>query len=432
MPRRHLHPEVASNQNSCSLCLKYEHQCKDQKLLDITEIVDGDKSCLDKIQELMHVEIVLGYQTICVTCESEINEAYQLRGKILDAIAFWKKHFGYEEASESNTSTDAQTCIAPTQKVECDDSVTTIPRTEKIEVEEESDDNVTAVESYQDDFDSDDEPLHCKKARLLKDSNSNETSPDMKFKIKKDPDTKKEPKSEIADDVLDLTDGTITLISEASIKRIPGATIKKISDVKKEEEKENTDSKKLNLFCGRCTYYYADLSEITTHICVEIPTSNQKKKQQPTKSQPSRREPKPIACFGCAACGKVFKRKIDLNRHKKEEHAVEKPRQVCNICDKSFKNATLLREHYSVHTGEQNYCCDVCGKTFQRLSSRSRHMRKHTTDERSRKTPFLCTICGKLFPYSNTMSRHMMSHAGVKRFTCKICNKKFNQMAHLR
>ncbi|CAH1954095.1 unnamed protein product [Acanthoscelides obtectus] len=254
----------------------------------------------------------------------------------------------------------------------------------------------------------------------------------MKFKIKKDPDTKKEPKSEIADDVLDLTDGTITLISEASIKRIPGATIKKISDVKKEEEKENTDSKKLNLFCGRCTYYYADLSEITTHICVEIPTSNQKKKQQPTKSQPSRREPKPIACFGCAACGKVFKRKIDLNRHKKEEHAVEKPRQVCNICDKSFKNATLLREHYSVHTGEQNYCCDVCGKTFQRLSSRSRHMRKHTTDERSRKTPFLCTICGKLFPYSNTMSRHMMSHAGVKRFTCKICNKKFNQMAHLR
>ncbi|VEN58517.1 unnamed protein product [Callosobruchus maculatus] len=428
MPKLRL-PEVAPDQNSCSICLKYDHQCKDKKLLDITKANDGEKSCLDKIQELMHVEIVLGYQTVCVTCATEVNEAYLLRGKILEAIIFWKKHFGYEESSELNESTEVQPDDTHIKKVKCEDSITTIPKTDKIEVEEESDDddddNTPMGESYQD-FDSDDEPLDCKKARLLKDSNS----PDVKVKVDSVP--KKEPKSEILGDLIDLTAETVSVIPEASIRNLPGATIKKVSDVKKEEEKENNDSKnKLTLFCGRCNYYYANLSEIMSHFCIERKSNSQKRKL-PKPQVPSRREPKPIACFGCAACGKVFKRKLDLNRHKKDEHAVEKPRQVCNICDKSFRNATLLREHYSVHTGEHNYCCDVCGKTFQRLSSRSRHMRKHTNDEKSRKTPFLCTICGKLFPYSNTMSRHMMSHAGVKRFSCKICSKMFNQMAHLR
>nr|CAH7738441.1 unnamed protein product [Callosobruchus chinensis] len=275
MPRLRL-PEVTLDQHSCSICLKYDDQCKDKKLLDITQTDDGDKSCLDKIQELMHVEIVLGYQTICIDCATEVNDAYLLRGKIIEAISFWKKHFGYEEASELNESTEVQPDNTPIKKVEYDDSITTIPKTDKIEIEEESDDDANTPMGHQD-FDSDDEPLGCKKARLLKDSNSNATSPDVKVK-KDDSETKKEPKNEILGDLIDLTAEKLSIIPEASIKNLPGATIKKVSDVKKEEEKENNDSKKLTLFCGRCSYYYANLSEIMSHFCIERNSNNQKKK----------------------------------------------------------------------------------------------------------------------------------------------------------
>ena len=97
----------------------------------------------------------------------------------------------------------------------------------------------------------------------------------------------------------------------------------------------------------------------------------------------------------CNVCGKLLKRKECLDSHLKV-HLVVKVRHKCEICPSvSFNNPSGLRKHNIVmHPDKvQKHECNHCGKVIKRKGDLNVHMKIHLTDTKE----FKCDLCGKEF-----------------------------------
>ncbi|NXE69769.1 E4F1 factor, partial [Calcarius ornatus] len=79
-------------------------------------------------------------------------------------------------------------------------------------------------------------------------------------------------------------------------------------------------------------------------------------------------------------------------------------RYVCELCQKTFKTASILKAHMITHSSRKDYECNLCGTSFRTKGSLIRHHRRHT-DER----PYKCKKCGKSFRESGALTRHLKS-----------------------
>ncbi|NXD87585.1 E4F1 factor, partial [Halcyon senegalensis] len=79
-------------------------------------------------------------------------------------------------------------------------------------------------------------------------------------------------------------------------------------------------------------------------------------------------------------------------------------RYVCELCQKTFKTASILKAHMITHSSRKDYECKLCGTSFRTKGSLIRHHRCHT-DER----PYKCKKCGKSFRESGALTRHLKS-----------------------
>ncbi|XP_029432108.1 transcription factor E4F1 isoform X2 [Rhinatrema bivittatum] len=82
----------------------------------------------------------------------------------------------------------------------------------------------------------------------------------------------------------------------------------------------------------------------------------------------------------------------------------EDGRYVCQLCQKTFKTASILKAHMVTHSTRKDYECKLCGTAFRTKGSLIRHNRRHT-DER----PYKCKKCGKSFRESGALTRHLKS-----------------------
>lgn len=131
----------------------------------------------------------------------------------------------------------------------------------------------------------------------------------------------------------------------------------------------------------------------------------------------------------CSECDQLFKSKIELYRHRCNDHS----NNVCWVCEQGFKFKAALERHlkYCVLSGNI-FQCFKCKKsdfvTFLKLKA---HMRHHELTEKERKAgvSYVCDICSWSSISRKRFNVHRKWHEDQKivdkigGFQCPLCNK---------
>lgn len=97
----------------------------------------------------------------------------------------------------------------------------------------------------------------------------------------------------------------------------------------------------------------------------------------------------------------------------------------CHVCHKSFSD---LRQHMLIHDGnEKPYKCDICAKSFFNASTLKTHYRIHSDEN-----PFRCSTCTKVFDNARSLELHYRTHTGERPYSCDVCLKKFSCSSNLK
>ena len=127
-------------------------------------------------------------------------------------------------------------------------------------------------------------------------------------------------------------------------------------------------------------------------------------------------------CFSdnkCPICEATFARRLKRDRHIKEVHSAEKIK--CTECPKTYTRQEQLDYHIKkVHQAvSTNYKCDICGKDFKYKRNLNRHK-----DETHAGGHFKCVVCSARFVRKQKLEKHMEKGNHEIEFVCEICEQK--------
>ncbi|VVC87002.1 unnamed protein product, partial [Leptidea sinapis] len=97
-------------------------------------------------------------------------------------------------------------------------------------------------------------------------------------------------------------------------------------------------------------------------------------------------------------------------------------KNMCQICQKTFKKQCQLKYHVITHSEERNFACSTCGKRYKRRKQLATHTRTHS-DVR----PYACDKCSLRFKLKSILKCHMKVHEDVKQYLCSYCGWSFSQ-----
>nr|XP_012141949.1 PREDICTED: zinc finger protein 501-like isoform X1 [Megachile rotundata] len=105
----------------------------------------------------------------------------------------------------------------------------------------------------------------------------------------------------------------------------------------------------------------------------------------------------------------------------------------CNDCDKRFRKAIDLQEHYNIHSGDQPFVCQLCNSAFYLRRQLSAHCRRmHPEMKANKVTSTACDICGRVLATKRSLFRHKESHNPTKLYLCDYCGKSLSSAEHLK
>merc|ERR1712020_742876 len=136
------------------------------------------------------------------------------------------------------------------------------------------------------------------------------------------------------------------------------------------QKEEGSD---LNHICSQCGKGFIFKFSLTNHLRL-----HKEAKGGILKEQPSRPKNEKFGEYKCDQCPKIFTKKSQLANHKYRKHSPNfKPIQriKCQHCDKSYKNATFLKEHVlKDHEKITPYACEHCQRRFALKSTLKTHI----------------------------------------------------------
>lgn len=96
---------------------------------------------------------------------------------------------------------------------------------------------------------------------------------------------------------------------------------------------------------------------------------------------------------------------------------INKTSLICEVCNETFSDHSLLLLHLGVHFSSI-FICDLCEKIFTTRNNLLQHMKSH-------EAKFPCCFCKK--PIKRTyMSEHLKIHGKELRFKCSQCSEEFS------
>ncbi|KAM6153870.1 zinc finger protein 444 [Erethizon dorsatum] len=135
----------------------------------------------------------------------------------------------------------------------------------------------------------------------------------------------------------------------------------------------------------------------------EVPAMGDTRAAWPPKQEPSSPPPAAPGTPGvpCPECGQTPVRAQRPPR--------EKP-HACPECGKAFRRKEHLRRHRGTHPG-------AAGSARRHPATRER--------------PHACCDCGKAFYWREHLVRHRKTHSGARPFACRECGKGFGRREHV-
>lgn len=124
--------------------------------------------------------------------------------------------------------------------------------------------------------------------------------------------------------------------------------------------------------------------------------------------------------YRCNVCGMQFSQSPHLKNHERI-HSGERP-YVCEVCDKSFARHSTLWNHRRIHTGEKPYRY-IINFGLSRIKQ-YKNIFVYVLI-----IPFSisrCDICGSCFNQATHLKNHAKVHSGEKPFKCDICSAGFS------
>ena len=132
----------------------------------------------------------------------------------------------------------------------------------------------------------------------------------------------------------------------------------------------------------------------------------------------------------CDDCGKEFSSPLRFHKHYREYH--QKNESNCNICERKFHTAYILKKHIAnVHTIEK---CNICD-TGVAKGGLARHKKTHLDGK------FKCEKCDNVYNRKDNLQKHQLicgrdivkvKKAPVMIFNCETCGKTFTQNRYLK
>ena len=133
----------------------------------------------------------------------------------------------------------------------------------------------------------------------------------------------------------------------------------------------------------------------------------------------------PTATNVCKECGKSFKKLSGLRSHLKRHERFRNPAKqyTCDQCGKPYRYRYLLLRHKKIHS------CDYCNEVF--TASTSKFMLQHMENHHSDMKKFACPTCGKAFFRKDSLKSHAIMHSNVKPHMCEVCGATFTLSTNL-
>lgn len=126
----------------------------------------------------------------------------------------------------------------------------------------------------------------------------------------------------------------------------------------------------------------------------------------------------------CDICKKRFRSKMLLVAHSKL-HTADEIKFQCKICQLGFNSEETLKEHQLSHAKPGKYKCHKCNLTYDSKA----HFWMHT---KTHEACYVCSVCNRSFRDTSLLAIHRRKHWRVRPYQCPQCHRAFSVPATLR